>query len=478
MRRIRSGLLAAIVATCVAGPSPRVLAANAAALRAGAAVVDVTPQTLPVSMTGSFSDRQATAVHDPLKVRCLVIDDGRTRVALLTVDSCLVSRATFDEAKRRASQAAHIPVDHILMSATHTHTAVSVVDLADCRADARYLEFLTKKLAEAVVLAARRLQPARLGWGVASLPGEVFNRRWKLRPGTSTTDPFGRTADRVKTNPGIENPDVDEAAGPTDPDVMVLAATTTDGKPLALYAVYSLHYVGGIPRDSLSADYFGEFAAQVGRRLAPESSEFVALLANGTSGDINNIDTRTQRPPAAPFERVRVVAANAAAAAVEAYRACEFADDVRLQAVAEDLSLGVRKPSADDLAQAQAYLADAVGKPVDVVRSVYAREQQELARWPDTFAVPLQVLRIGGLAIAAIPCEAFVQIGLDVKRRSPRRPTFVVGLANGYHGYLPTPEQHALGGYETWRCRWSYLEVDASTKITDALVRMLDDTEP
>ncbi len=477
MSRTRFAVLAALLATVAVLPSQRILAANAPALRAGAAVVDVTPQALPVSMTGSFSDRQATAVHDPLKVRCLVIDDGRTRVALLTVDSCLVSRATFDEAKRRASEAAGIPVDHMLMSATHTHTAVTSLDLANCHADVRYVELLTAKLAEAVTRAVERLQPARLGWGVAPLPGEVFNRRWKLKPGKTTTDPFGRTADRVKTNPGLANPDVDEAAGPTDPDVMVLAATTADGKPLALYAVYSLHYVGGIPRDSLSADYFGEFAAQVGRRLAPESSDFVALLANGTSGDINNIDTRTQRPPAAPFERVRVVAANTAAAAVQAYRACKFADDVRLQAVAEDLSLGVRRPSADDLAQAQAYLADAVGKPVDVVRDVYAREQLQLARWPETVAVPLQVLRIGGLAIATIPCEAFVQIGLDVKRRSPRRPTFVVGLANGYHGYLPTPEQHALGGYETWRCRWSYLEVDASTKITDSLVRMLDAAE-
>ena len=55
----------------------------------------------------------------------------------------------------------------------------------------------------------------------------------------------------------------------------------------------------------------------------------------------------------------------------------------------------------------------------------------------------------------------FVEIGLEIKKKSPLKPTFTIELANGYNGYLPTPEQHELGGYETWRARSSYLEVDA-----------------
>jgi hypothetical protein len=87
--------------------------------------------------------------------------------------------------------------------------------------------------------------------------------------------------------------------------------------------------------------------------------------------------------------------------------------------------------------------------------------------------IKLQALRIGELAILAIPCETFAEIGLELKKRSPFRPTFTISLANGYNGYLPTPEQHRLGGYETWRARSSYLEVDASTKIVSALLEML-----
>jgi hypothetical protein len=55
----------------------------------------------------------------------------------------------------------------------------------------------------------------------------------------------------------------------------------------------------------------------------------------------------------------------------------------------------------------------------------------------------------------------------------PSRPFTTVESANGCDGYLPTPEQHALGGYETWRATSSYLEVEASRKITTAVVEML-----
>jgi hypothetical protein len=85
----------------------------------------------------------------------------------------------------------------------------------------------------------------------------------------------------------------------------------------------------------------------------------------------------------------------------------------------------------------------------------------------------MQALRVGGLAIAAMPCEVFAETGLEIKRRSPHPRTINIGLANGYYGYLPTPEQHALGGYETWPAKISFLEVDASTKIRDTALALL-----
>ena len=106
---------------------------------------------------------------------------------------------------------------------------------------------------------------------------------------------------------------------------------------------------------------------------------------------------------------------------------------------------------------------------------VYARETLLMAKYPPKVPVILQAIRIGELGIVANPCETFVEIGLSIKQKSPLRPTFTLSLANGYNGYLPTPEHHALGGYETWRARSSYLEVGASPKIVEAWLALLKD---
>jgi hypothetical protein len=104
---------------------------------------------------------------------------------------------------------------------------------------------------------------------------------------------------------------------------------------------------------------------------------------------------------------------------------------------------------------------------------IYARETILLAKFPAKVKVILQAMRVGELGIVANPCETFVEIGLDIKAKSPLQPTFAISLANGYNGYLPTPEHHALGGYETWRARSSYLEVNASNAILAAWQELL-----
>jgi hypothetical protein len=126
------------------------------------------------------------------------------------------------------------------------------------------------------------------------------------------------------------------------------------------------------------------------------------------------------------------------------------------------------------VARAKEILAQAKGPVLKTLPEVYARETVLLAKYPATVRAKLQAIRIGDLGIVSSPCETFVETGLEIKKKSPLKPTFTIELANGYNGYLPTPEQHKLGGYETWRARSSYLEVDASTKITATLLELLN----
>jgi hypothetical protein len=442
-----------------------------AALRAGAALVDITPRVWPVSLLGSFNDRQATVAHDPLSVRAVVLDDGRMRLAWAICDSCVVPRELFEEAKQIASRRTGIPTNRMLMAATHTHSAPAVAQLNAIPCQPQYRRQMIEGLAEAIALAAERLQPARIGWGVASVPEEVFNRRWYLKQELVGPNPFGQM-DRVKMNPRAGSPDLLRPAGPTDPDVSVVSIQTAAGKPLALVANYSLHYVGDVPPGTVSADYFGEFARQIAQRLGADDS-FVAMMTNGTSGDVNNINFPNPRPKVGIFERIRAVASRVADAAQEACRKMQYQERVELAMVERELTLAIRKPSPAELERAQAVVAEKDDKKLPPLARYYAQTAIDMSRWPDTVPVKLQTLRIGQLAIVSMPCEVFAEIGLEIKRRSPLHPTFIIDLANGYNGYLPSPEQHALGGYETWRATSSSLEVNASRKMTAALLEML-----
>ncbi|HVK15996.1 MAG TPA: hypothetical protein VM533_03545, partial [Fimbriiglobus sp.] len=177
--------------------------------------------------------------------------------------------------------------------------------------------------------------------------------------------------------------------------------------------------------------------------------------------------------PGKPGDRCRAVAETVAKAAKKAYDSIKHRHDLTLAAAEEELELKVRKPTEVEVGQAKGILAMAQGRSLKGVGEIYARETVLLSAYPDMVKAKLQALRVGELGIAAIPCEVFTEIGLAIKAGSPLKPTFTIELANGYNGYLPTPAQHKLGGYETWRARSSYLEEEASEKITPVVLRLL-----
>ena len=441
-------------------------------LRAGAFAMDVSPLHFPISVNGNFSDIKATAVHDPLNARCIVLDDGKIKLAIVIVDNCLMPRELIDDAKTRASAKTGIPVGHMLVSATHTHTAPAVTACFGSNPDAKYVEFLTGKIAEGIEKANANLTECELGWGVAQEPTQLFNRRWWIKPGMPNLDPFGNTTDLVRMNPGQLNPGLISPAGPIDPDVSVLSARTVSGQPMALYTNYSLHYVGGYP--AVSADYFGVVCEKLGSMIGGDA-KFVGALSNGTSGDVNNVNFGQSPIKAGPGERIRVVGEVVATAAKKAYLSAKHTREVSFAVAERELEFAVRKPTAAEVTRAESILKKIAGRNAAGADEVYAGETIAINKYPDKVKLKLQVMRIGDLAITAIPCEVFTEIGLEIKRRSPIQPTLNVSLANGYNGYLPTPHQHHLGGYETWRARSSYLEVNASVGIVKTVLELLNE---
>jgi len=445
--------------------------------RAGAAASNITPP-LDEPIVGGWNSPPAKHIHDELYARCLVLDDGRTRLVFVLVDSLGIPREVFDAAKNMIQAKTGIPKENVLTAATHTHSSISArghSKVEPVQAFNDYQQFVIRRIADATRRAVNNLEPARIGWGRAEEPTQVFNRRYFMKPGTPTPNPFGGT-DKAVMNPGRGNPNILKAAAPTDPEVAFLSVQSANGQPIALLANYSLHYVGPSAGPVISADYFGVFADRIQQLLGADRLDppFVGIMSNGTSGDINNINwlkKRQKRWP--PYAKMRQVADLVTRAVYQAHQQIDFHDWVRLDARQDELTLAVRRPTEEQLAYARKIL----DKPEDALKyhrreRVYANRVLQLADSPDQVRVILQSFRIGDLGVCAIPFEVFVEIGLQIKDKSPLAQTFTISHANGSYGYLPTAEQHELGGYETW-LGTSSVEIQAADKIVENLLSML-----
>ena len=438
--------------------------------RAGAFAIDVTPTKFPVIVSGNSLNPDASTVVDPLHARCLVLDDGASKIAMVVVDILLIPRPLMDKIKQMAHEKTGIPVDRMLISTTHTHTAPCVYGVLRLDCDEAYAAFLPGKVAEGIERAYKNLAPARIGWAVGKDATNVFCRRFLMKPGTARTNPYtGHQNDQAQMNPGYLNPNAIRRTGPADADVSVISIQTRDGRPLALVSNYSTHYAGSKP---ISADYFAVFCTEIEKRIGAENLDppFVAMLSNGTSGDANCCDfTKPRRE----FDRF-TVGRDVADAAFEAYKTIQYHDWVPLVMQEARLTLKVRKPTAPEVQEAKLVFDKLPhGKP-RTWPEIYARETLFMDQWPDTREIKLQAIRIGQLGVTTMPNEVYGSTGLRLKAESPLKPTFNVSLANGYAGYLPPPDQHKLGGYTTWRARSSCLEEEAEPKIVAQLLELLN----
>jgi len=478
---IAAGLAATVSAhSATSAPLGNTAPASGRVFKAGAATSNITPP-LGTPTVGGWAPVVSKQVHDDLHVRCLALDDGTTQLVFAIVDSVGVPRDVFDAAKLLVQQETGLSPDHLLMSATHTHSAPSARGANSLVFGAPfddYQKFLVRRIADGVRRALSNLEPARIGWGSGRVPQHLFNRRSLLKEGKTATNPFGGQ-DRVVTNQG-NHPDRLSAAGPINPEVSFISVQATNGRPIAVLANYWLHYVGGLSGSQISADYFAMFCDRIQQLLGAnvQSPPFVGILANGPCADVNNIGGGTPGVKYAPGDRMRAVADDVAHEVARVQRTLRFHDWVKLQASAAELELKMRRPTPELVHRAEQVLArPASASPIHAHEVIYAGRTMDAKNWPETTRILLQSFRIGDLGIAAVPFETFTETGLEIKSKSPFKETFTIELANGSYGYLPTPEQHALGGYETW-LGTSRVETDASRKIVAKLLEQLQSIRP
>jgi len=483
-------LLVLLLSLC-AGASFAAVPADAP-LKAGAATSNITP-LLGTRIVGGFAPYPAEHVHDELHARCLVLDDGKTKLALVVCDLLGMHRSVSIEARRLIQEATGIPPGNVRISSTHTHSAGSAVGTNRFTNEQQlddYQLFVARRIADGVRRATTLLRPAEIAFGTVDIPEHLNNRRWFMREGSpQLVNPFGKI-DKVKMNPPGGSPDLIEPAGPIDPTVSFIALREPGGRPISVYAAYSLHYMGGTgPRD-ISADYFAVFSEALKKLQGAAESEppFVAMMANGTSGDINNNNFRQPRPGKPAYVRMQEVGNDVAAKVHGALARVTWQPKAELAARYRDAGIPWRPIDAELIAWAKDVEAKAprlpkgdipVGAkwattPDFVTKLSYAGRVQMLAQASQPALVPLQIFRIGDICIGSTPSETIAEIGLEFKKRSPFAKSFMVSITHGYIGYLPTPRHFELGGYETWPGT-NYLEPQASVKMLDHLISMANE---
>jgi neutral ceramidase len=447
-------------------------------LLAGAAKVDITPP-LGTFINGDFVAHYAQYIHDPLFAKALFFQQNDVVTAIVVVDICVMPRDFLDDIKAEIHWETGIDPARIMISSTHTHAAGSVASVYLGAADVQYMRKLPALIVQSVILAKQNVRPAKVTWGAVDVPEHVLCRRYKMNESFVASNPVTGASDRIKTNPFASEQLIDSPDGVTDPGVGFLGVMGLDGRWISLLANYSLHYVGDWDNGTISADYFGVFARQIKAKLSA-GDDFVGMMSNGTSGNINIWDFLNQdRYPTGNFEKSELIGDDIATRIYQELQHATWDDRPPLSVTYADLELPIRKPNEAELTAASKIVAEGNFENMQITDEalvkLYAREQVLLNDLPDTVQFPIQAIKIGGGIISGLGAEMFAETGLWLKANAPTKSYFTICLANGNAGYVPPEHEFAKGGYETWRGRTSKLREDAEDLIKKQLLNLINE---
>ena len=411
-----------------------------ATCRAGVARVCITPP-LPCDMAGYFHRRIAESVARDLYATVLAFEkDGQ---AAVVVGADLI--AMTDEVCKPAFAAAHerwgIPLSSMIASATHTHTGPEIRRDASNPVSDEYLGVLPGLITEAVGNALENMSEAVLCFGETRAPGLAHNRLSRCADGSEV---FGAQGGSAK---------VIGPAGPTDDSVQTLGIYTPDKQLRGLLVNFACHpdTSGGGKATAIDSDWPGEMTSYLQGVLG---AELPVLFMQGTAGDINQRDSRAPRPHWLPDGRGKLARGVAGAVLYAAQIASPLPEIVIRSARQElDLPFYVRDQTLYDLVEKLKQKGEAATYfEQNLIRRVEAWQKDG-----QVDHVEITALRIGDLAMAALPGEIFTGWGLEIKRYSPAGHTMIAELAsshNGLTGYKATSDQalrgaRAKGAYGT-----------------------------
>ncbi len=416
-------------------------AASAQGLLAGAAEVVITP-VVGAPMAGYYNNRGATGTHDDLYAKSIAIDLNGVRIAMVACDLVGLPREYSEEARRIIQQKTGLAPDHVMISATHSHTGPVLLtptsrynlppDMDRIAKD--YGAALPAKIAESAIRAIHALQPARIRSTIGREDSLAFNRRYFMKDGT------------VAWNPPRLDPNILKPAGPTDPAVPLIYIETLKGEPIAAYVNYALHQdtTGGM---QFSADYAYMLAKVLRDAKGPH---LVTVFTIGCAGNVNHFDV-TFPEKQQGYEEASRIGAVLAAAVLKAIQHAPVIDIPSIRVSSEIVKLPTPQITAQEAEWARktaATFGQSNAAPfLDLVRA--GRDMDLLPLHGGPLDAEVQAIALGDkLAFVGLPGEIFVELGLTLKQDSPYANTIIAELADGSIGYVPNRQAYQEGQYE------------------------------
>ena len=455
--------------------------------KAGFAEVDITP-ALGLPMGRLFINvLTPERVRWPLTGRVSVFSDGEFTAAIVGLDLAILPKPSNDEVRAAIAERTGLAPTDIMIACSHTHNGPAAWAWRPGEG-IEYLDFLKGQISAAVEEALRALTDVRLTAGSIDAPGWCYNRRAVYR---------GKDGkEHVGTHGPRGGDDFLRVEGPEDNELQAVLCLDSSGKPAGGLVNFACHPTNMYGVAAWSADFIGPLVESLKDEYG---CPFVFL--NGACGNLSQVSGIPGKEREGGEEHAEAMGKALAAKAIEALTAGRDVDDLGLRMLRREILIPQRRPSAEMIELSQWYLAQEP-ESVDQEDFTYrmychpytmyhnspsfqewiARETLGMWEWQRRAAsrelvedIEIQVIRIGDVALASVPCEYFAEFGLEIKEESPFKNTFVVELANGWHGYIPTHEGYEHGGYEARFAYQNRLIEDAGYMIRDTALELLSE---
>ena len=440
-------------------------------LQMGFSRVDITPP-LGARLSGYYKVRRAEGILEPLEASCAVFSCNDVCVAILSVDNLGITKVNLDPVRERISQETGLPLAAIFIHCVHIHTGPFVDFQSDDPLDAEYAALFTRRMIDAVKLAMADLQPARLGYGIGTAANIAFSRRFRMKDGS------------VRTNPGINNPEILHPIGDIDERVSVIRVDRSEDSLVLVNFANHPDSVGGC---KISADWPG-FMRRTVELVLPQTK---CMFINGAEGDVGHINVHPKGGDlndlfvdfddvVRGYGHTRYLGRVVAGSVLQVYDKVKYIDVDRVQYIQEDILIPYNLPKPEDMPEAHrindlhnAGCDDQIPYAGMMLTTVVAEAARmvRLEHAPEAFQLPIIGFAIGDVAFLGVPGEPFTGVGLALKESEGWELVVPACNTNGKEGYFPMMEAYNEGGYEA---RSSNFKAGVAERIIDGGRQVLE----